>query len=468
MVAPPPSGPLVWRYEVTVTPALDLDVDAMIQGPTEGPLRIDEDAAPFFVPHAFGAAGHAKAPASPVDPQTIEASIRLGGADAKNPTPDWRNACTWGCRVHYTVKMRNAARAVHDTGVALESGGAVFAPPSTWLLRPGTVPAAGRYRFHVNTPIDTVFVSGVRPAAGVDVPGTYEADVRALEDASIAAFGPLRVQKLDEAGLVLAIAARGEPVPETAIARWVRGSAAALTAYLHRPPATYGAVFVTPGTSDSTRGLTLGGGGASVLIRLATDETDAKLADDWVATHELVHVALPDLGQAHAWLAEGLASYVEPIARARAGQLTPEKVWGDLVEGAPQGLPEAGDRGLEFTHTWGRVYWGGAVFCLQADVQIRVRTDGKRGLDDALRAVAATGANVETQWTIERFLEIGDRATGTNVLHELFAKLALAPGPVDLDDLWRKLGVRRAGASVAFDDHAPWAAIRVAMTRVER
>ncbi len=42
------------------------------------------------------------------------------------------------------------------------------------------------------------------------------------------------------------------------------------------------------------------------------------------------------------------------MARARAGLLKPQRVWGDLVEGLPQGQPEAGDQGLDHTHTWGR------------------------------------------------------------------------------------------------------------------
>ena len=60
-------------------------------------------------------------------------------------------------------------------------------------------------------------------------------------------------------------------------------------------------------------------------------------------THEMVHLALPSLPDPHHWLEEGLATYVEPIARARALILTPEQAWADLVNGLPQGQPEAGD-----------------------------------------------------------------------------------------------------------------------------
>ncbi len=192
--------------------------------------------------------------------------------------------------------------------------------------------------------------------------------------------------------------------------------------------------------------------------------TAAGTRDDWVVTHELLHVSQPSLGRAHAWLSEGMATYVEPIVRARAGLVTPEKFWGDLVEGLPQGLPGAGDQGLERTQTWGRTYWGGALFCLAADVAIRERTGNARSFDDALRAVVATGADVETYWSIDRFLEVGDRGTGTGVLEELYRSMALAPGTVDLPVMWRRLGVRVEAGRVTFDDNAPLAAVRRALT----
>jgi hypothetical protein len=51
-------------------------------------------------------------------------------------------------------------------------------------------------------------------------------------------------------------------------------------------------------------------------------------------------------------------AYVEPIARAQAGQLPVEEVWAGMVQGMPQGEPRPGDKGLERTHTWGRTYFG--------------------------------------------------------------------------------------------------------------
>ena len=106
------------------------------------------------------------------------------------------------------------------------------------------------------------------------------------------------------------------------------------------------------------------------------------------------------------------------------------------------------------------------MFCLLADVTIRERTGNRRSLDHALRAILAAGGNVSKRWDSAEVIAAGDAATGVPVLAELYAKLAAAPGEVDLDALWRRLGVLGRGNDVVFDDAAPLAAVRRSM--VER
>lgn len=173
----------------------------------------------------------------------------------------------------------------------------------------------------------------------------------------------------------------------------------------------------------------------------------------------MIHLAFPSLAEKHHWLEEGLATYVEPVARARAGTLTPEQAWLDLVDGLPQGQPEADDRGLDGTPTWGRTYWGGALFCLRADIAIRQRTDNERGLEHALRAILAAGGSIERDWQIDRVIEVGDRAVGVPVLRELYDEMGSKPVVVDLDSLWRQLGIQRRGKTITFEDSAPLAKI---------
>jgi hypothetical protein len=214
-------------------------------------------------------------------------------------------------------------------------------------------------------------------------------------------------------------------------------------------------------------GTTYGYRGAAIRLVLGSEVTEAELTDDWKAVHEMTHLALPDVKDSHLWLAEGIAVYVEPVARVEAGDLTAEKIWGDMLRDMPKGLPQEGDRGLDRTPTWGRTYWGGAMFCLLADVEIRKATGNTKGLQQALRGILDAGGNHEKdwdEWPIKRILSVGDKATGTTVLTDLYNKMRATPYAPDLDALWRELGVSVHDGKVVFDDSAPLAAIRRAIT----
>jgi hypothetical protein len=159
-----------------------------------------------------------------------------------------------------------------------------------------------------------------------------------------------------------------------------------------------------------------GTGGASILFFLGTDLGMSQTRRSWELVHEMVHLGFPTMPRRHLWAEEGLATYVEPIARARAGDLSAEKVWADFVRGLPLGLPRQGDEGLDRTHTWARTYWGGAVFWLLADVEIRRRNGNRLGLETALRSLIAHGGSIAERWPLLRALELGDRAVGVAVL----------------------------------------------------
>ena len=182
----------------------------------------------------------------------------------------------------------------------------------------------------------------------------------------------------------------------------------------------------------------------------------------------MVHLAFPRVAQQHHWLEEGLATYVEPIARVQAGQLPAEQVWRDLVAGLPHGLPQPGDRGLDRTPTWGRTYWGGALFCLRADIEIHKQTGNRYGLQDALRGIVGAGGNIGVIWSVDRALKAGDAAVGVDVLTQLYQEMGPAPVEVNLDELWLQLGVVVREGEVVFDDSAPLAPIRRAITAPPR
>ena len=253
-------------------------------------------------------------------------------------------------------------------------------------------------------------------------------------------------------------------IGQAALSDWVTTCARAVSAYFGRFPVAHARVRIVPSPHGSIAGASsFGDGGAHCRILVGKQVTQGELSSDWKLTRELVHFGFPSVEDRHRWIEEGSATYIEPIARAMIGELTAERVWGDMVRDIPQGLPLAGDRGLNLTHTWGRTYWGGALFCLLADIEIRKRTANGKGFQDALRAVNRAGGTIEVDWRLERVIEIGDKATGGADISDLYRQMALKPVMVDLSDLWKQLGVHRSGNTVAFDNQAPLAAIRASI-----
>jgi hypothetical protein len=205
--------------------------------------------------------------------------------------------------------------------------------------------------------------------------------------------------------------------------------------------------------------------GAANRITLGESASDADITHSWVLTHEMVHVGFPQLPREQTWLEEGLATYIEPIARAQAGLVSAEYVWRHLLWGMPQGFPKAGDQGLDHTHTWGRTYWGGALFCLLSDIEIRRQTENRHSVQDAVSAVVAAGGNTEVDWPLTQVLNGADQATGVHVLSDLYQQVSATPVEIDLYDLWRRLGVALSDGKVVFDNTVPFAEIRQAITR---
>ncbi len=281
------------------------------------------------------------------------------------------------------------------------------------------------------------------------------------------AFDKLAKTDLDVPGGVIHVGfAPGTiALPKEKILDWVKMSAKAVATYYGRFPVSALKLLIVPVDGPRVRGgTTWGYRGAAIRVMFGRESSEDDLRRDWIMVHEMVHTALPDMPERYNWLSEGLAVYVEPIARVQAGDMSAKDVWQAMMHDMPKGLPQAGDQGLDNTDTWGRKYWGGAMFCLLADIEIRKQTSNKFGLQDAMRGVIAAGGNHEVDWSIDRILATADKAVGVNVMTRLHDQMGTKPVSPDLDSLWRDLGLRMQGESVVFDDTAPLAAIRKAIT----
>jgi hypothetical protein len=245
---------------------------------------------------------------------------------------------------------------------------------------------------------------------------------------------------------------------------WARRCAEIVAHYYGTFPVTALRVVVLP--VDGARiqgGRTFGQPAPLIRIRVGRAVDATALRNDWVLVHEMTHLALPDVGENHAWLAEGLAVYIEGVARVQAGNRTIEDVFAEEQRSMPRGMPGTSAGGLDQDHSWGRTYWGGAMFCLLADVQIHQRTHNRYGLQDAMRAVLRASGGLSADWDINKVFTAADTAVGVPVLTELYAQMKDKPFAPDLPALWRSLGVQGDGTRIRLNDQAPLAAVRRAI-----
>lgn len=162
---------------------------------------------------------------------------------------------------------------------------------------------------------------------------------------------PPCVLKIGGAEIQVEIRLEHTKLTERDVLRWVTRAANAVTVFYGRFPVQRVRVIVVQGRAGgrSIHGATWGnisGFQGVSRMRLGTAVSKSDLDSDWTMTHELVHMALASLPDDNHWLEEGLATYVEPIARAQDGQLSSARVWQEMSDGMRQGEPAEGDLGL--------------------------------------------------------------------------------------------------------------------------
>ncbi len=243
---------------------------------------------------------------------------------------------------------------------------------------------------------------------------------------------------------------------------WVKHCSDGIVQYFGRFPTKTTILHITSRKERGVGYSTASADGEQGLIEVPIGRftTTEDLDKDWILTHEMVHLNFPLMTGNRAWIAEGMAVYVEPFARVRAGTLAKEKAWGEFMRDLPQGLPGKRDKGLDYTPSWQRTYWGGALFYFLADLEIRHRTKNEKGLQDAFRAITESGGNICSDWTAEKCFAIGDEATGVPVLTELSQQMGNNPVAVNLPRVWKLMGLERSGDHAVCNRHAPLAETR--------
>lgn len=381
---------------------------------------------------------------------------------------EWvERSCTWRCTVSYAIDLGELASGCGDeVDCARRVGEATLSPALAWLVHP--VPRIDvPVRIRVRTHDAAQFATGMNPEDESN--DTFAFRSFDLDEGSFTAFGPMRRFRVDVPGkdsgkARIDVAVLGHAryaMPDGIIRSWIEESAQITVPLFGRFPVDRTTLFVVPakGESEVVFGKVLSLAGASVVLVLGDRMQPSARHKDWVLVHELFHLGFPTFRGEGRWLGEGLATYYEPILRARAGWTTATEVFHQFARNMPRGQgPRGSSAGLSERDDLDTIYWGGALFCLAADVRIREATRGKKSLDDVLRAALERGGDATHVWTVRDVVSLGDSVTGTSVLSEMYERHAARGEQIDLDSLMASLGVRPDSREE--DDSRPLAWIR--------
>ncbi|TSC23347.1 hypothetical protein [Corallococcus sp. Z5C101001] len=328
-----------------------------------------------------------------------------------------------------------------------------------YLLRPRTVTPRLRVDLTVSG------TSALLPWRADDG-GVYHLRGEDLVDSGFHGFGGRRCEaRVGASVLEVALLGSFTHLSDADLCAWLQQAAREVgtirKAFPH-PRITVRVVPVPGEDSPALFGMVQWSSPPSISILVGQDATAASFAGDWVALHEMLHLAHPTLLPRVAWLTEGLATYYTEVARARSGRQTAEQAWKELTSGFARGRSAARSRTMAEVVAregeWQGIYWTGAFFALHLDVELRRVTHGRARLEDVLELLATRGPTS----SLGSFGAAVDTVAGQPLFDALLARHLTTPAFSELDALLDNLGVRIDPGGVKLHA-APGSRLREAM-----
>lgn len=156
------------------------------------------------------------------------------------------------------------------------------------------------------------------------------------------------------------------------------------------------------------------------------------LREDWIAPHEISHLAIPKLGKSHRWFFEGFATYMSREVMIEMNVFTREEV--DSINHARISMAAGNftssstisfitDSLIANHHQYAPVYWIGANFFLKADQLLA--EEGKMSLADILKEFQVCCHR--PVMSIHEIIEAFDKICATNCISNLFVLYTESP-----------------------------------------
>jgi hypothetical protein len=436
-----------WHYHVRANAGLTrLEVKLCFRGAVPAELRAGRD----------GAAGHLLAarwlsPGSGHRLRVRDGRIQLD--------PSLRDGC-----LEYTIRLDESS-GMDD--LMRRAGKDLIASPNAWLWRPERRSSKSTATLRVSMPEG---LSAFLPWPEHD--GVYRLNSQAFRFDSYAAFGKLKPVRFSHRGVPIEVAKLDDKLTlsNDALMHWLASAVDTVSIEGHFPAERLQVLAVPSGPSHDpvAFGMVARGGAGSVMLFVADNAREEALVRDWVLPHELSHLWFPFVDRDHAWLSEGLATYLQEVLRARSGVISAEDAFTGLAQGMRSARREgtgrdmrAESRDMNDTYAYRSVYWAGAAFFLMADVELRKRSAGHQSLETLLLGLRAHHPYEHT-WNADDLLHRLDELAGMAVFMPLAVECLKRPFP-DVEPTLAALGLREGKDGAVLDDAAPLADIRRAL-----
>ncbi|MDC1310962.1 hypothetical protein N8Z26_00705 [Burkholderiales bacterium] len=261
-----------------------------------------------------------------------------------------------------------------------------------WLLRPNPDPDYAQFDIKFIMPIG-IYVSA--PWVRVDETSFIGVNT-AVDWEAIVAFSrePPGIVNIKGSNLEVSILGDFDRATAADMSHWIRQSAEGVSALMGFFPRSRVQVIISPSDRTNTTvpwAYITRGGGAGIHLFVKRDASLEQLLRDYSLPHEMSHFMFPHINSGDYWIIEGLPTYLQHLSMVRSGVITPQESWSRLYRGFFSGKQSGRGytvaesmRRLARRGTYLHVYWGGAAYFFQRDVDIRVQSQGAVTLLDIL------------------------------------------------------------------------------------
>ena len=208
---------------------------------------------------------------------------------------------------------------------------------------------------------------------------------------------------------------------------------------------------------------------------VSPDASLEALNADWRGYHEFAHLLIPFPGNDDIWFTEGFASYYQYLLQSRAGVISQQRAWKELLDGFTRGESDRSGRGQTLRklspkmwdkRAYRRVYWTGAAFFLRVDIRLRTETGGRHSLDRALAAFHDCCLDRHQRWSAERLIDTLGALSVPEIWQQEYRRTIDAPAEPRYREALVHLGISRSWRGLQLEDSPRARALRKAIAGV--